>query len=94
MSAAQHGADLVGALRAILGELVREAVADAIEELRASEPVRPVLLSREQLAQAICVSPATLHRLVRAGCPCVWVGDTRRYRLDAVLSWLESRRAA
>lgn len=94
MSTELIGAQLMGALRAMLGELVGQAVVEAVDELRSAEPLRPVLLSREQLAQALGISTATLHRLVRAGCPCVWVGDTRRYQLDAVLTGLESRKAA
>jgi hypothetical protein len=56
------------ALRSVLGDLVREAVAEAYAEIRDAEPLRPVLLSSDQLGQAIGCSRATISRLVHEGC--------------------------
>lgn len=92
---APHGkgdaGELTAALRAMLGELVRDAVSDAIAELRAAEAVRPELLTVDQLCASIQVSRGTLHRLRSEGLPCVLVGDSPRFRLGAVLEWLEQR---
>lgn len=81
-------------LRAVLGEVVRDAVIAALVEQHEAEALRPVLLTRDQLAQSLGCSPATVSRLVNDGCPRVLVCETARYELAAVLEWLRGRTAA
>lgn len=52
---------------------------------------KPALLDRSDLAQALGCSPATVARLVRQGAPFVWLVDSRRFELEAVLAWLRER---
>jgi ParB-like chromosome segregation protein Spo0J len=97
MTQPSHGAApawLEAILRSLLAPIVREAVADAIVELRASERHPAALLTREQVAQSLGVSLATIARLSRDGCPRVFVGDSPRFRLDALLHWIEERNSA
>jgi len=85
---------IAAALRATLGELVRDAVHEAFAELRDGEPSRPAVLTSDQLCAALQTSRPTLYRLRAEGLPCVLVGDSPRYDLAAVLSWLHTRSEA
>jgi hypothetical protein len=83
-----------------LAALVRDAVADALAAHESSAEARSkalpprVLLDRSELAHAIGVSTRTLDRLRREGLPELTVGDVPRWRLEAVLAWLEARKPA
>lgn len=50
-------------------------------------PARP-LLTAEQVAKLLGVSPKTVRRLP---IPCVLVGRFKRYREDVVQRWIEER---
>jgi excisionase family DNA binding protein len=75
-----------------LRELVRGVVRDELEALRAElvSPPSPYL-DRQQTAQRLAISIATLDRLCRAGLPCVRVGDSRRFLSSDVDAWIRAR---
>ena len=76
-----------------LQELVRDAVATALDELTPAREREPDLVDGAEMARRLSVSRTTLHRLRVAGMPAIPVGDTFRYKPAAVLTWLETRRA-
>jgi hypothetical protein len=84
-------ADLAEALREALRPMVREVVTDLLTEFMSAEPVKPELLTRQQIAQAIQVTTKTVARMVKDGMPEQRVGDSPRYRLTDVLAWIEQR---
>lgn len=74
----------VSDLRAVLLEAVR----DVIEELEPGPTGE--LLTTEELAKLIKVSPDTARKWRRQGCPHVAVGEKKfRWRLSDVLRWRE-----
>jgi len=74
-----------------LHELIRDAVFEQMAEFL-EESRKPIpLLDRAGLAQALACSTATVGRLIREGVPCIPLGDSRRFKLDEVVSWLQSR---
>ncbi len=82
-------AEVVVMAPAELAELVRAAVADALDE----RDVAPLALVDQQgLARALGVSTPTVRRLVREGLPELRVGDAPRYEIEACLGWLRGRR--
>ena len=81
------GTLLVTLTVADLSQLVRDAVSEALPEPTTS----PALLDRRSLAQALLCSVDIVDRLRREGLPQLLVGDAPRFRLDAVLAWLEAR---
>jgi hypothetical protein len=82
---------LTAVLAAIVGPVVRDAVLDALAELSHNEKNSRVLLNRADLARALGVSIATVARLRAEGVPCLLVGDSPRFCLEAVVPWLEAR---
>src|SRR6267142_2635538 len=50
------------------------------------------LLTIEQVAGALSVSPKTVKRLLDRGFPCVRVGRSVRFEPQAVVRWLSARR--
>jgi len=83
------GLNLVVTTEALLRELVREAVEQAVKAESA-----PELLSAEETANHLGVSADTVRKWVsRDGCPCVRAGRKLRFRKDEVVAWLEDRRA-
>lgn len=82
---------LTTALAAALRPIVRAAVAEALEEHAHAAAPTPALLTREQLAQTLGCSIATISRLRGEGLPVTWLLDSPRYELLAVLEWLRSR---
>lgn len=86
----KHGSDdrlidlTVSDLRAVLLDAVR----DVMEE---REPgTTSELLTTEELARVIKVSPDTARKWRRQGCPHVAVGEKKlRWRLSDVLRWRE-----
>lgn len=75
-----------------VGEL-REIFRAELAELELSTPPR-ALLTRAELAEQLACCDRTIMRLEREGLPRVQLGDSPRYRLEHVLSWLEQRSAA
>jgi excisionase family DNA binding protein len=69
--------------------LMREAVVDVLEQ--EGPTLCPVLLTRQQTAQALGCSLATLQKLVADGCPFVRLGESPRFELARVLEWLRER---
>ncbi len=86
----KHGGDdrLIDLTVSDLRTVLLAAVRDVIEEL---EP-RPTgeLLTTDELAKVIKVSPDTARKWRRQGCPHVAVGEKKlRWRLSDVLRWRE-----
>lgn len=77
----------VGQLRDLVANVVAEALADHEPEQQ------PALLTTAQLAQKIGCSVRTVARLRDAGLPVVYVLESPRFRLDAVLEFLTSNSA-
>lgn len=75
----EHDTELAGRLRAVF-------MTDT------APSSTPALLDRAELAKALKVSPATLDRLRgEASFPELTIGDSPRFELERVLSWLRSR---
>lgn len=83
----------VGELRS----LILACVAETRPTASPAEP-GPALLTREQIAKALRVGPATIDRLRRDGLPHVRAGGavkgSPRFRLVDVLTWLEARKGS
>lgn len=78
-----------------LREMVRTAVAEALEGRvgpLARRPRDAGLLTRAELAEALKCSVSSVDRCVARGMPAVQLLGDRRYRLDAVVAWLEAQR--
>lgn len=82
---------MVTLTRAELAELIEDAVALATERLTDSASGAPALLTQADLAKTLCVSVRTIHTLRQQGLPMLRVGDSPRFELAAVLSWLRNR---
>jgi hypothetical protein len=76
--------------RGELAGLVRQAVESALGERRA----QPVLLDREALALSLGCSSSMVDKMRRQGMPCVRLGESPRFELEACLSWLRKDGAA
>ena len=83
-----------------LNATIRSAVAAEIDRLRdelaeviAARPVKR-LIDRAELCQSLGVSAPIIRRLEDEGMPMVRLGEVRRYDLDHVLHWLETRNGA
>jgi hypothetical protein len=61
-----------------------------LDEQMAPEP-KPALLDTAGLARELRVSAPTIAKLRRNGCPVVWVIESPRYELAAVLDFLRTR---
>lgn len=72
------------------GSLI-ERTADAVAE-RIQSSTAPALLDRSDLARALGCSVGTVNRLIHDGVPCVWLVDSRRFELAAVLEFLRNRK--
>ncbi len=72
-----------------LRELVRESVADLIDDFPASEPG---LMDQAGLSRALKISVSTIHKLRAAGLPTIYVGESPRFVLDEVVGWLRARK--
>lgn len=77
--------------RGELRDLVRAAVAEA--GLAGVAPT-PALLDREGLAFELGCSSGFVDKLRRSGMPCLRLGDSPRFELEACLSWLRKDGAA
>jgi len=75
-------------------EHVANRLADRIvahlDEQTVPEP-KPALLDTAGLARELRVSAPTIAKLRRKGCPVVWVVESPRYELAAVLEFLRAR---
>ena len=80
-------ADLTKALEALVRRVVRAELQDAL----APRSGLPALLTADQLAHQLGVSVATIRRLRSDGLPTVMVGESPRFRLEAVLTWFATR---
>lgn len=85
---------IVDVLRAVMGDVVRDAVREALAGAAPAAPAAPALLTRAQLAAALGVCQRSVSLLVAEGMPCLLVGEARRFELGRVLAWLETRDAA
>src|SRR3979411_262680 len=65
---------------------VAAGVAIALREMKQASPAG--LLTRTQLATTLQISPHMVSKLAKRGLPCVAVGADRRFRLQAVETWL------
>lgn len=60
--------DVGEALREALRPMVRDVIVELLDEFKAGEPLKPELLTAEQICQALQISKATLRRrLIPAG---------------------------
>lgn len=71
--------------RQALAELVREAVASALD-------VRPVLVDKSTLAKQLQCSAAHIDNLRKTGLPTVKLGDAVRFDSAEVVRWLRARK--
>ena len=70
--------------------LVKQIVQAVARELASMKP-QPLLVSGDELAELISVSPSTVDRLTREDrIPSVKIGKLRRYNPDAVVAALEN----
>ncbi len=86
-------AALVAALRPMVAEVVREALAEFAESYVppvAREPKRD-LLTTDQACAVLQVTRGTLSNWRAGGCPCVMLGDSPRFRIADVIRWSEQR---
>jgi excisionase family DNA binding protein len=49
----------------------------------------PLLATIEDLSKLLQVSESTIHRLVKAGLPCIKLGRLTRFRVDRVEKYLD-----
>lgn len=74
----------------VLVEIVRAAVRDELG--REPAEAKPALMTADQLAREIGVSPRTVRRLRAEGMPVVQVTpETTRYVLADAIEWLRER---
>ena len=59
-----------------------------------SAPVARQLLTVEEVADFLCVSPKTVRRLMRRGLPSVRFGRLVRFEQRDLLRWVEARKEA
>ena len=86
--------DAAGSLDATIADIIRREIAPLVELLEAlAAPERPELMTGAQLSESLQVSVRTIDRLRVEGLPTIVVGDSPRYRLADVLTWLETREA-
>ena len=78
--------DLIVTTRSALREIIRDALADALQEKPA-----PELMSAEEIGKRIGVHARTVRNWVLHGCPHVRAGRKLRFREPDVLQWLEER---
>jgi hypothetical protein len=74
-------------LRSLLREIVRDELAQLVEDL-GTEATGPRLLTRQLMARQLGCSLASLHKLVAEGCPFVRIGNAPRFDPRAVQAWL------
>jgi hypothetical protein len=76
-----------------LRALVSEAVATALAERSEAGPGAdsPALLTQHALADTLGTTTRTVFNLRRRGLPVVWLSESPRFELPAVLAWLRSR---
>lgn len=79
--------------RMIAAETASIVLAELRSEANAPPSASHPHVSKQKAAQAFDVSPATIDREVAEGMPCIVVGSSRRFDLDAVRAWLEAKAA-
>lgn len=88
MSDGRDSLDYGALARALLAEGLAGALA---AELRPAVSPPAKLLTRDELAHALSVSPQTVDRRVRKGMPVEYVGDLPRFELAKCRTWLASQ---
>lgn len=83
--------DLAAAFRDALRPMVRDVVAEVLTEFLEAEPLKPELLTRQQVAQVLQISSQTVMRMVKEGMPMQRIGDSPRFKVAHVLAWIEER---
>jgi hypothetical protein len=85
-------ADPLDGLRTLIQQWVNDAVTHALLRVpTADSGDAPALLDRQGLARQLGCSVAQVDRLCRDGLPYVRLGESKRFRLDGVIAWLEQR---
>ena len=69
-----------------LRKLIRESLDEALDARNGT----PKLFDRTRLAQQLCCSVSHVDVLRDRGLPTIWVGDSPRFDLSEVLTWLRS----
>lgn len=85
-----EAADAQAIVTLTVGQL-KEAVRDAVREIYAERENAPVMINSRTLAQRIGISERAILDLRKAGMPCVMIGDSPRFQLGEVISWLCER---
>ena len=49
------------------------------------------ILTREELANYLKLTPRTIDRLRKTGLPCFKIGDSVRFKKDEVLKWIDEQ---
>ena len=88
-SAPRNGVLLVTLTVNDLRALVLEALGEVLVEQQ--NPTLPSLLTQTELAQVLQVDVRTVYALRRKGLPQLIVGDSPRFDLPEVLTWLRNR---
>jgi len=69
-----------------LDALIRDAVAAELADRR--EDVRPALLDRKGIAQALGIGTTSVDRFRKDGMPFIWLGESPRYIVEECIAWL------
>ena len=79
--------------RALIEGGLATAIADALRPHLAALPLAPAtdLLTKDELAHALKVSPQTVSRALTKGLPVEYVGDLPRFDLGACRTWLAAQ---
>jgi phage terminase Nu1 subunit (DNA packaging protein) len=77
----------------MLSDLEIQRIADAVAAKLGAAPAGG-LITKDELARQLKVSPATITRSVRRGMPVEYVGDLPRFDAAACRAWLHDRAAS
>ena len=53
------------------------------------EKDREQFVGTQELMDVLSISRSTVNRMIKRGCPYIWIGAVRRYPLSQVLEWLK-----
>lgn len=80
------------AIREQVAATLREELPTALSEALAAMPsAGPGLVTREACARALSISVRSLDTLRAQGLPTVWVLESPRFDVAAVITWLRGR---
>lgn len=71
-----------------LRRVIRDEVSAALHE----HAGKPKLLDRTRLAQQLCCSPSHVDTLRGRGLPTIYVGESPRFELNEVLTWMRQNK--